>query len=89
MYYSTLYQSHTQTYQPYRNTDKRKIMARVKYLYKEDGKRLGIRNYPNFHKSGSVFGMKKLYYGMNALLVRCGDYIYNVSSEPAIYNAAH
>ena len=89
MYYSTLYQSHTQTYQPYRNTDKRKIMARVKYLYKEDGKRLGISHYPNFHKAGSVFGMKKLYYGMNALLVRCGDYIYNVSSEPAIYNAAH
>lgn len=40
---------------------------------------------PNFDKTGSITGMKKLYYGKQALLVRCGDYIYNVSSEPAIY----
>lgn len=40
---------------------------------------------PNFDKTGSITGMKKMYYGKQALLVRCGDYIYNVSSEPAIY----
>lgn len=32
--------------------------------------------------------MKKLYYGEDALLVRCGAYIYNVSSEPNIYYQA-
>lgn len=34
--------------------------------------------------------MKRLYYGKNALLVRCGSWIYNVSGEPRIYhNLAH
>ena len=34
--------------------------------------------------------MKRLYYGKNALLVRCGSWIYNVSSELGIYyNIAH
>jgi len=28
-----------------------------------------------------------LYYGKDALLVRCGNYIYNVSSEPDIYHS--
>lgn len=41
---------------------------------------------PNFHKTGNVAGMKQRYYGLNALLVRCGNYIYNVSSEPHIYH---
>ena len=42
-------------------------------------------NYPSFHRSGSISGMKKLYYGENALLVRCGEYIYNVRCNPKIY----
>ena len=63
---------------------------RVKYLRVEDGKKYHINVYPNFHASGSVAGMKKLYYGENALLVRCGSYIYNVSRCPGIYyNLAH
>lgn len=33
--------------------------------------------------------MKKLYYGKDALLVKCGNYIYNVSSEPSIYAEAY
>jgi hypothetical protein len=45
-----------------------------------------LSEYPNFHKSGSISGMKKLYYGKYALLVRCGEYIYNVSSNPHIYH---
>lgn len=32
--------------------------------------------------------MKKLYYGNDALLVRCGQYVYNVTNEPSIYNQA-
>lgn len=37
--------------------------------------------YPNFSASGSIRGMKALYYGKNALLIRSGSYIYNVPKE--------
>ena len=60
---------------------------RVKYLPVKIGERLNISQYPNFHKSGSIKGMKKLYYGENALLVRCGEWIYKVPQE--IYDRAH
>lgn len=60
-------------------------MARVRYLSIAKGQRMGIDNYPNFDKSGSIRGMKKLHYGKDALLVRCGSYIYNVTSNPKIY----
>lgn len=51
---------------------------RVKYLKVEDGKRLNISAFPNFSASGSVKGMKEKYYGRDALLVKCGSYIYCV-----------
>lgn len=54
----------------------------------KQGKEAQLSRFPNFHRTGSVAGMKKLYYGQNCLLVKCGDYIYNVSSEPEIYNQA-
>lgn len=63
---------------------------RVKYIYKADKERLHLSDYPNFSASGSIYGMKKRYYGMDALLVRCGSWIYNVSRTPKIYfNEAH
>lgn len=63
---------------------------RTKTLYKRDAARIGISRFPNFHRTGSIAGMKKLYYGKDALLVRCGSWIYNVTSEPEIYyNIAH
>jgi len=31
----------------------------------EEGKRVGINRFPNFHRTGSVRGMKKLYYASN------------------------
>lgn len=58
---------------------------RVKTLPVKDGERLHIDDYPNFHKSGSIKGMKEKYYGKDALLVRCGSYIYNVTRNPGIY----
>lgn len=61
---------------------------RTRKMTVEEGKRCDISRFPNFHKSGSVSGMKKLYYGNDALLVRCGQYVYNVTSEPSIYNLA-
>lgn len=57
-------------------------------ITKEEGKRVNISRFPNFHKSGSIRGMKK-YYSVAALLVRCGSYIYNVTSEPNIYYNAN
>lgn len=60
----------------------------TKKMTVEQGKRCNISRFPNFHRSGSIRGMKKQYYGKDALLVRCGQYIYNVTSEPAIYNQA-
>lgn len=56
---------------------------KVKTLSKEYHNK--VVNFPNFDKSGCIKGMKKLYYGKDALLVRCGGYIYNVSAEPSIY----
>lgn len=57
-------------------------------MTKEEGQHYNISRFPNFHKSGSIAGMKRLYYGQSALLVRCGNYIYNVTSEPGIYYSA-
>lgn len=63
---------------------------KTKTLYTRDAERVGISRFPNFHRTGSITGMKRLYYGKNALLIRCGSWIYNVSSEPEIYyNMAH
>ena len=44
-----------------------------------------VENLPNFSINGSITGMKKLYYGKGALLVKCGKFIYNVSPTPKIY----
>lgn len=48
-----------------------------------------VDQFPNFHRSGSIRGMKRLYYGKDALLVRCGQWIYNVTSNPDIYFLAN
>lgn len=55
----------------------------------EEGKRVNISRFPNFSRTGSIVTMKRRYYGNDALLVRCGSFIYNVSSEPEIYEQAH
>lgn len=53
---------------------------KVKYLKVVDGKRLNIAAFPNFSVSGNVKRMKELYYGKDALLVRCGSFIYYVGN---------
>jgi len=65
------------------------IMARLKTLSVSDHDKYNLSEYPNFHKTGNITGMKNLYYGKDALLVRCGSYIYNVSSNLQIYNSAY
>ena len=56
------------------------------YLSIAKGWAINIRQYPSFSASGSIKGMKKMYYGKDALLVRCGNWIYNVPES--IYNYA-
>ena len=55
----------------------KKMIMRVRKMTIEQGRRAELNRFPNFHKTGSVRGMKRLYYGNKCLLVRCGDYIYN------------
>lgn len=43
-----------------------------------------LSKFPNFSANGSIRGMKKLYYGEDALLIKSGGYIYKVTEE--IYN---
>ncbi|WAX17072.1 hypothetical protein PF672P2_00057 [Parabacteroides phage PF672P2] len=52
---------------------------RIKASYEID-----LSRFPNFHKTGSIRGMKRIY-SEGALLVIHGSYIYNVTSEPEIY----
>lgn len=56
-------------------------MAKVKTVSKEKGEALNLSQFPNFSKTGSIKGMKDKYYGKNALLVKSGAYIYNVTPE--------
>ncbi|MCX4307681.1 MAG: hypothetical protein OSJ69_17980 [Acetatifactor sp.] len=58
---------------------------RTKTVYVRDKARLRLSSFPNFSATGSIRGMKDLYYGRDALLVRCGSWIYNVTSKPSIY----
>ena len=44
-----------------------------------------LKDFPNFSATGSVKGMRDKYYGKEALLIRCGSFVYNVTSSPDIY----
>lgn len=59
---------------------------RVKRMTERKGVRAGICQYPSFHYTGSVTGMRKKFYGNDAFLVRCGPYIYKVPKR--IYDMA-
>ena len=60
---------------------------RCKYMCKAEKELYNLSQYPNFSATGSIAGLKKLYYGRDALLVRSGAWIYNV--PPEIYDKAH
>lgn len=57
----------------------------VKNISTKEAEKLKLSEFPNFHKTGSISGMKKQYYGKDALLIRSGNYIYNVTSKPELY----
>lgn len=60
---------------------------RVRRMTMAEGMRCHISDYPNFSATGSVKGMKEKFYGKDAMLVRCGGFIYNVPAD--IYYRAH
>ena len=53
---------------------------KTKTLNRRDGDAVNISRFPNFSYTGSIIGMKNGYYGKDALLVRCGSYIYHVGN---------
>lgn len=55
-------------------------------MNKEQKEKWNLSQYPNFSITGSITGMKKLYYGEDALLVRSGSWIYKVPQD--VYDAA-
>ena len=61
------------------------IFMRMKTVCIKDKARLRLSSFPNFSVTGSIRGMRERFYGKDALLVRCGSWIYNVSSQPGIY----
>ena len=59
---------------------------RVKYLPVKYRERFKLDDYPNFHISGSIKGMKKLYGDEKYYrLVRCGEWIYKLPPNSIIY----
>jgi hypothetical protein len=64
-------------------------VMKVKTIYVADYEKHNLSQYPNFSSTGSIRGMRDKFYGKDALLVRCGAYIYDVSASPEVYEAAH
>lgn len=62
-------------------------MPRVKYMNKTLKQIYNLSQYPNFSATGSILGMKKKYYGKDALLVRSGSWIYKVPYD--VYMVAY
>ena len=58
---------------------------KVKTMSVKHEKAYELEDLPNFHRTGSILGMRKVY-GKNALLIRCGGYIYNAASKPELYH---
>ena len=45
----------------------------------DNGTRHGIKNSPCIHVSGSVSGMRKLFWGYDCDVVRIGNWVYKVN----------
>lgn len=48
--------------------------------------RLNLKSCPNFHQSGDIEGMRNKYYGKDAFLLQCDEYIYHVNQD--VFEAA-
>ncbi len=48
---------------------------------KEQAKGLFLGNFPNAGPYPNITGMKNKYWGLDALCIRCGAYVYHVDAE--------
>lgn len=60
----------------------------TRYMSVNHPKVRALETCPNAGPNPSVWGMKKHYWGMNAKCVKSGQYVYDVSSRPDLYEAA-
>ncbi|RYC70711.1 hypothetical protein [Spirosoma sordidisoli] len=58
---------------------------RIRYVSKQQGQTLKLSTFPSFAKNDKS---SRAMAGPASLLVSCGGTIYNVSSNPDIYNQA-
>lgn len=56
-------------------------MAKTLYVSVKHYDRLGLGIFPNAGPNPHIGGMKKRYWGKDALCVKCGRYVYNVDQE--------
>ena len=56
-------------------------MNKTIYVKKEKAERLGLDKFPNAGPNPSIKGMKKLFWGEDAFLIRSGQYVYKVDKE--------
>jgi hypothetical protein len=54
---------------------------RTIYIKSKWGKILKLENFPNAGPYPSISGMKKLYWGKNAYVIKCGTYAYKVDEK--------
>lgn len=47
-----------------------------------------LENFPNAGPNPNIQGMRNLYWGKDALVIKCGAYAYNISRDPAFFTNA-
>ena len=63
-----------------------KPLYRTKTMTIEQGEKYNLSQYPNAGPRCNITGMKNLYYGIDALCITCGAYVYHVPRK--IYDLA-
>jgi hypothetical protein len=58
---------------------------RTKYLSVKDNRAKLLHQFPSAGPIANIKGMKSKFWGKNALVVKCGYYIYNVSADSELY----
>lgn len=65
----------------------KKPLYRTKTMTISEGKKHNLSQYPNAGPYCNITGMKNKYWGIDALCIKCGVYVYKVPRE--IYDLAH
>lgn len=56
-------------------------MKRYLYISTKFYNELCLKNFPSTGRNGNIQGMRKLYWGQDAYIVKCGAYAYKVDAE--------